>query len=381
MNWKEVAWKDVLTIQNGRNQKGVVDPNGPYPIYGSGGRMGYASEYLCREGCTIIGRKGTINKPIYVDTKFWNVDTAFGLCPGEKLDSRFFFYFCTTYNFEQHNKATTLPSLTKADLLEIKFPLPPLQTQKKIAAILDKADELIQNDQKILEKYDQLTQSVFLEMFGDPVTNPKGWEIESIGSLTARVVVGHVGPTSEGYAESGVQFIRTQNVRRNYINYNNVNFITPEFHNRLKKSMIFTRDVLISRVGVNRGMAAVVPNDLDGANCANVVIVGKSSKFESTFLSFYVNSTYGRKPEFGASVGSAQGVVNTSTVKKWPLMLPPRELQSQFAQIVLSTEEQKQLTEQSLKKSQNLFQSLLQKAFKGELDQRGRQQLLRLDCQ
>ena len=72
-------WADVVSVINGKNQKNVADSNGKYPIYGSGGIIGRANDYLCEAGTTIIGRKGTINSPIFVDQNFWNVDTAFGL--------------------------------------------------------------------------------------------------------------------------------------------------------------------------------------------------------------------------------------------------------------------------------------------------------------
>lgn len=77
--WQSKRFDDVLEIKNGRNQKLVEKENGAYPIYGSGGIMGYASDFICEAGVTVIGRKGSINRPIYVETRFWNVDTAFGL--------------------------------------------------------------------------------------------------------------------------------------------------------------------------------------------------------------------------------------------------------------------------------------------------------------
>ena len=78
-------WSDVLTIVSAKNQKEVVSLHEKYPIYGSGGIMGYANNYLCEAGTTIVGRKGTINKPIFVNEPFWNVDTACGISPGDKL--------------------------------------------------------------------------------------------------------------------------------------------------------------------------------------------------------------------------------------------------------------------------------------------------------
>ena len=124
----------VAKVIHGRNQSAVVNPNGKYPIYGSGGIMGYADDYLCSEHCTIIGRKGTINNPILVETKFWNVDTAFGICPSECIDYLYLYYFCKSFNFTKLDKSTTLPSLTKTSIEQIYIPLPPLAEQKRIVA-------------------------------------------------------------------------------------------------------------------------------------------------------------------------------------------------------------------------------------------------------
>ena len=132
--WSIVSWNEALQILNGRNQKMVETSDGKYPICGSAGVMGRANDYICPEDTVIIGRKGNINKPILMREKFWNVDTAFGLVPNrEKLDSVYLFYFCDEYDFEKHNRAVTIPSLTKSDLLRITFPLPPLALQQQFA--------------------------------------------------------------------------------------------------------------------------------------------------------------------------------------------------------------------------------------------------------
>ncbi|HEU9099027.1 TPA: restriction endonuclease subunit S, partial [Streptococcus pneumoniae] len=118
--WKVSKWNEILTIRNGKNQKQVEDADGKFPIYGSGGIMGYAKDWIVKKNSVIIGRKGNINKPILVRENFWNVDTAFGLEPVlEKINSEYLFYFCQLYNFEKLNKAVTIPSLTKSDLLNI----------------------------------------------------------------------------------------------------------------------------------------------------------------------------------------------------------------------------------------------------------------------
>lgn len=133
-SWSEEEWSNLLIIKNGRNQKNVEDSNGKYPICGSGGIMGYANEYITEANAVIIGRKGNINKPILMSERFWNVDTAFGLEPINKLlNVEYLYYFCVFFDFEKLNKAVTIPSLTKADLLKIKMPLPPLLLQNQFA--------------------------------------------------------------------------------------------------------------------------------------------------------------------------------------------------------------------------------------------------------
>ena len=103
--WKISKWNEILTIRNGKNQKNVEDKNGQFPIYGSGGIIGYAKDWIVKKNSVIIGRKGNINKPILVRENFWNVDTAFGLEPTlEKINSEYLFYFCQLYNFEKLNE-------------------------------------------------------------------------------------------------------------------------------------------------------------------------------------------------------------------------------------------------------------------------------------
>ena len=142
-SWCVCTLGDIVKVINGKNQSKVVNPNGAYPIYGSGGIMGYADDYLCPENCTIIGRKGTINNPILVETKFWNVDTAFGMVPSEAINYRYFYYFCSSFDFTKLDKSTTLPSLTKSNIEKIEIPLPPLAEQDKIVIMIEKLFSLL----------------------------------------------------------------------------------------------------------------------------------------------------------------------------------------------------------------------------------------------
>ena len=165
--WNKNKWGDVLIIKNGKNQKKVESFNGKYPIYGSGGIIGFANDYICNENSIIIGRKGSINKPILVKTKFWNVDTAFGLEPiKEKIKADYLYYFCCFYNFEKHNKAVTIPSLTKKDLLNIVIPVPPITLQNQFSEIVKQIDKQKFEIEKSLKETQELYESLMEKYFG-----------------------------------------------------------------------------------------------------------------------------------------------------------------------------------------------------------------------
>ena len=357
-------FSEVLTIVNGKNQNKVENPNGKYPIYGSGGVMGYADEYICEANTVIIGRKGSINKPIFVETPFWNVDTAFGLVADkEKLLPKYLFYFCDYYDFEQLSTTVTIPSLTKANLLNVELPLPSLVEQEKILNQLSKVDSLISLRKQQLAKLDELVKARFVELFGEPLDLLDSGKTIPLDKAFSRITVGFVGEAASSYVEVGIPYLRTQNVRKGYIDFSGLIYVSEEFHNTNQKSKIKPGDIVVSRVGVNRGMAAVIPQELEEANIANCLIISKEDSVNSTYLAYYLNMSYGLSPKFGASVGSAQGVINTAILKKWEVFLPPFAQQEQFAAFVEQTDKSKSAIQQSLDKLETLKAALMQKYF------------------
>ena len=175
---------DVLEIRNGKNQKSVENPDGKYPIYGSGGIIGHADDYICEANSVIIGRKGSINNPIFVDEPFWNVDTAFGLVADDTIIlPRYLYYFCKQFDFERLNKAVTIPSLTKSDLLKIQINIPILEKQCNVVQKLEKIESVIRLKKSQIYKYDELIKSRFIEMFGEPENNNKAWPVKSLDKL------------------------------------------------------------------------------------------------------------------------------------------------------------------------------------------------------
>ena len=160
-----VQWKNVLTIVNGKDYKSVAQDDGEYPVYGTGGIMAKASQYLCPENTILMGRKGTIDNPLLIREKFWNVDTAFGVVPDtDKLNCVYLYWYCKQLDFTKLNKATTLPSTTKADLLNLWINIPEMGRQIEFATFVEQSDKsklIIENTKNLVRRILNVYRSRF----------------------------------------------------------------------------------------------------------------------------------------------------------------------------------------------------------------------------
>lgn len=355
--WVYKKWNEVLTIINGKNQSAVEDANGEFPIYGSGGIMGYANNWLCPEKCVIIGRKGNINKPIFVKTKFWNVDTAFGLNANiEYLIPKFLFYFCLDYNFERHNKAVTIPSLTKADLLKITIPLPPKSTQLAIVSELDKINELIRLKKEQLKDFDNLAQSLFYEMFGDPVENEMRWEVKKLGDVCTfsqgmqvpiekQKVMPH-----EGYVRflRIIDFTQGKDAPR-YVECDNDKYILHE------------KEIAVVRYGtpgfICTGLVGAIANNLFKLNPIS------DNTFIFEYLVHWLSSSAFQSSIKGRQYGAALQAIKFSTIQNINILIPPLPLQHLFAQRIEQIEHQKSEVQKAITDLETLLASRMQYWF------------------
>jgi type I restriction enzyme, S subunit len=154
-HWSIKRLKRFAQICNGQDQKNVLDENGIYPIYGTGGVFGYANTFLYDKVSVLLGRKGTIDKPQYVKEPFWSVDTAYYTIINNKTNPRFFYYLCTTINFELYKYGSAVPSMSQMVLNEIPFCCPELIEQIAISNYLDhkttQIDNLISKKERLIE--------------------------------------------------------------------------------------------------------------------------------------------------------------------------------------------------------------------------------------
>lgn len=374
MSYKRKQWNEVLSIVSGKNQKAVVNPEGKYPIYGSGGIMGYADDYLCEAGTTIVGRKGTINNPIFVAERFWNVDTAFGITPGEELNPKYLYYFCRHFNFKALDKSTTIPSLAKRDLLAIEMPVPTLDEQEHIVARieelfseLDNGVETLRKTKQQLAVYRQAVVKSVLDTYCNDVKTTK------IGAVCHDVKVGIVIKPTQYYVQSGgVRAFRNANVRRNYIEDDDWAMISLEGHQKNARSEVHTGDVMIARSGVNLGMASAVPEQYDGYNAIDVVIaVPKQELILPRYLAYYTNSPYGISSVKRNQRGVAQGHLNITVYGKLPIMLPEIKVQETIIREIdarlSACDSIEKTVDTALQQAEAMRQSILKKAFEKKI--------------
>ena len=160
-DFPKLSWEECLTIINGKKYDDDYQESGTYPICGSGGIMGYGERMLCPKDTVILGRKGNINSPIYMETDYWIVDTAFCLdVDRTKLHPKYFYFWCKLFDFTRYNKQGVLPSLTKNDLLKIEMPIPPMELQTKFVDIIEQSDKSGFELRKSIDAIDAVIKSL-----------------------------------------------------------------------------------------------------------------------------------------------------------------------------------------------------------------------------
>ena len=302
--------------------------------------------------------------------------TAVDVCiirPNEKVDSSYLSHMINTpfirSEIERQSTGTTRKRITRKRLGNLEIPLPPLENQKRIANILDDAAALRDKTQQLLSEYDQLAQSIFLEMFGDPVLNPKEWELKKLNDLcgigsSRRVFVDEL-------VESGIPFYRGKEIGAMSTgeSINADLFITQDHYNNLADATGVPKigDLLMPSICPDGRILRVSDNEPFYFKDGRVLwIKVNQSKVNSYYLIFFLRELF-RTSYHNIASGTTFAELKIVALKKIKTLIPPIELQNQFANKIDLIEQQKELAKKELKESEDLFNCLLQKAFKGEL--------------
>jgi type I restriction enzyme, S subunit len=258
-------------------------------------------------------------------------------------------------------------NLSPKAISEIKIPLPPLPEQRRIAAILDKADALRQKRRQAIEKLDQLLQSVFLDMFGDPVTNPKV-PTTSLGDHLTFLTSGGRG-WAKYYNDSGDRFIRSLDVQMNAISDEEVVFVSAPDNAEAKRTKISAGDVLLTITGSRIGRVSAVPRNLEGSYVSqHVAILRPAASILAEFLSYFLSiSSGGQRQIAKLQYGQTKPGLNFKQIQSFEIPVPEIHEQRKFVSLVKLKEAQQQNMYRHLNSGQQLFQSLQQRAFNGTL--------------
>ncbi len=338
----------------------------------------YPDAYVLGYGDFLVGMDGDFRLSEWKGPKALLNQRVCKIVPNEEIiNSRYLLYMLPKElkRIEDATSYVTVKHLSVKKIKEIEIPLPPLATQQKIAAILDEADKVRQLNKQLIEKYDALTQSLFLDMFGDPVTNPKGWGTKNIEEL----VIKEKGSIKRG--PFGGALKKEIFVDEGYLVYEQFHALNNDFtmaryfidelkYKELEGFAVKPRDIIVSCSGVYLGKLAIVPDDARAGiiNQALLKITLDQKKMRNNFFLFHFTQKNFRETYFNANRGA--GIPNfppMSDFKRFPFIAPPIETQDQFAERVQAIEQQKAQAQASLQKSEALFQSLLQRAFKGEI--------------
>ena len=356
----EYIFKDVLDVKNGKNQREVECPDGQYPIYGSGGVMGYASDYICEADTVIIGRKGSINNPIYAEEPFWNVDTAFGLCAKKDiLLPKYLFYFCIKFDFERLNRTVTIPSLTKSDLLKIKIQVPSLDVQQEVIDKLTKIESILNFRKQELKLLDELVRGRFVELFGDPVSNSYGLSEATLPELGVfgRGVSKHRPRNDPKLLGGDYPLIQTGDIANAGLYITSYNSTYSEFG--LKQSKMWEKGTLCITIAANIAKTAIL--EFDACFPDSVVGFTANERTNNIFIhywfSFFQAILESQAPE------SAQKNINLKILSELKVIVPEKERQNEFANFVHRIDKSKLIVQKELDETQLLFDSLMQEYF------------------
>ena len=291
------------------------------------------------------------------------------ILPKDGVSRDYLFYFLRTP--DTVNLATSrcsganLPRLGPKQLASFQIPLRPLADQKRIAGILDAADALRVKRREALAQLDTLLQSTFLDMFGDPVTNPMGWEVVSVGDEIGFLTSGSRG-WAKYYAKDGDTFIRIQNLKDGQLDLGDIAFVDAPESAEAKRTTVEPGDVLLS-ITADLGRTAVVPGGIAKAHINQHLAILRFTSLNPVFVSHQLASKGGQAQFDRLNREGVKAGLNFNDVKSIRLTNPPLDLQHRFAAIVESIEHQKASQRTHLAELDTLFASLQSRAFRGDL--------------
>ncbi len=381
--WNQKSFSELFEIGSGKDYKHLSKGN--IPVYGSGGYMLSVNDYLYEGESPCIGRKGTIDKPIFLTGKFWTVDTLFYTYDFNECLPKFVFSLFQNINWKKHNQASGVPSLSKVIIKKIEVGIPPkIEEQQKITDCLTSIDDQITAQTKKLGILKAHKKGLMQQIFpAEYETVPKvrfpgftgNWRYCSIQDLidTNKLLPpkdgnhGNIHPKSSDFVEEGIPFIMASSIRNGEIDLIGCSKISKEQADNLQKGFSKTGDVLLTHKGTV-GEVAIVPSlDYPYIMLTPQVTyyrVINNLKLSSQYLATAFQSTYFQSYLLTVSGGGTRAYIGITEQKKLKIWMPETiEEQQKIAELVSSLECLIKSQAKKIVSLKNYKKGLMQKLF------------------
>jgi len=336
-------------------------------------------KYFLKNGDIVIARTGATTGKSYLinNSPEQSIFASYliRVRHNEKVEPRYLAHFFETpmywQQIQENSNGATLPGVNASKLKELKVPLPPLVEQKRIAAILDKANAIRRERQDAIKLADDFLRATFLDMFGDPVTNPKGWPVKSFREISKIFSDGPFGSNlkSSHYVNKGVRVIRLQNIGVGRFVDDNQAYISEEHFNSLDKYECLPGDVLIGTLGEPNLRACLLPTyinkALNKADCIQLRPMGHCATSE--YISSLINQPGLLSLSSYLLHGQTRTRISMGTLRELLIPVPPLSMQQKFTMIYHQVDNIKSRSNKLLFDKKVLFNSLIQRAFRGEI--------------
>lgn len=294
----------------------------------------------------------------------------------ERIDRRYLIHFLRQQSIRNAGEKRMTGSagqkrVPKSFLEQLEIPLPPLEEQQRIAAILDAADALRAKRRAALAKLDTLAQSIFIDMFGDPATNPRNWKRVRLGDTSLKFSDGPFGSNlkSAHYTENGIRVVRLQNIGVDRFVDDDVAYISEEHFGKISKHECVPGDVLVGTLGDPNLRACIQPNwlplALNKADCVQIRVNPNVATAE--FMVALLNCPSTLKMAQSEILGQTRSRISMGRLRELVVPIPPVNLQSEFSERRMALDLVQTRVEISVRQLDALFASLQHRAFRGEL--------------
>ena len=362
---------DYVKIRTGKLDANASSENGAYPFFTCSRVPLKIDSYSYDCECALVAGNGDLNVKYY-SGKFDAYQRTYIIESKDKnvLSVKYLYCFLDGYVETLRKQAIggVIKYIKLENLTEAKLNIPGIKTQEETVTKLEKVDELISCRKEQLAKLDELVKARFVEMFGDPVQNPIGWETTLLKEVTSKIGSGATPKGGkESYQTEGITLIRSMNVHDGRFEYKDLAHITDEQAKQLENVTVEENDVFINITGASVARSCIVPNHILPArvNQHVAIIRCKASILNPVFTNqMFLNANFKDKLlDIGESGGATRQAITKQQLETLTVILPPLELQEQFAAFVEQTEKTKAEVQKSLDELETLKKSLMQKYF------------------